>query len=41
MLEGLLHDFHIGSNVSIGANAIVSKDIPDTAIVVGNPGRVP
>jgi serine O-acetyltransferase len=30
----------IGNNVSIGANAVVSKDIPDNAIVVGNPGRV-
>jgi len=30
----------IGNNVSIGANAVVSKDIPDNAIVVGNPGRI-
>ena len=30
----------IGNNVSIGANTVVSKDIPDNAIVVGNPGRI-
>ena len=30
----------IGNNVSIGANAVVSKDIPDNAIVIGNPGRI-
>ncbi len=30
----------IGNNVSIGANTVVSKDIPDSAIVVGNPGRI-
>lgn len=30
----------IGNNVSIGANSVVSKDIPDNAIVVGNPGRI-
>ena len=30
----------IGNNVSIGANAVVSKDIPDNATVVGNPGRI-
>ncbi|OPL11562.1 MAG: hypothetical protein AVO38_15800 [delta proteobacterium ML8_D] len=30
----------IGNNVSIGANTVVSKNIPDNAIVVGNPGRI-
>jgi serine O-acetyltransferase len=30
----------VGNNVSIGANSVVSKDIPDNAIVVGNPGRI-
>jgi serine O-acetyltransferase len=30
----------IGSHVSIGANSVVSKDIPDHSIVVGNPGRI-
>lgn len=30
----------IGNNVCIGANTVVSKDIPDNAIVVGNPGRI-
>jgi serine O-acetyltransferase len=30
----------VGNNVSIGANTVVSKDIPDNAIVVGNPGRI-
>jgi serine O-acetyltransferase len=30
----------IGNNVVIGANAVVTKDIPDNAIVVGNPGTI-
>lgn len=30
----------IGSNVAIGANCVVTKDVPDHAVVVGVPGRV-
>jgi serine O-acetyltransferase len=30
----------IGDNVAIGANAVVSKSIPENAVVVGNPARV-
>jgi acetyltransferase-like isoleucine patch superfamily enzyme len=30
----------IGKNVTIGAGAVVTKDIPDAAIVVGNPARI-
>ncbi len=30
----------IGNNVAIGGNAVVSKDIPDNAVVVGNPGSI-
>jgi acetyltransferase EpsM len=30
----------IGSNVTIGAGAVVISDIPDNAVVVGNPGRI-
>lgn len=30
----------IGNNVAIGANAVVTTDIPDNAVVVGIPGRV-
>ncbi|KOO07640.1 serine acetyltransferase [Vibrio hepatarius] len=30
----------IGNNVVIGANAVVTKDVPDNAVVVGNPGKV-
>lgn len=31
---------HIGNNVVIGAGSIVTKDIPDNSIAVGNPCRV-
>jgi serine O-acetyltransferase len=31
---------HVGHNVAIGANCVVTKDIPDNAVVVGVPGRV-
>ncbi len=30
----------IGNNVAIGANCVVTKDVPDNAVVVGIPGRV-
>lgn len=31
---------HIGNGAIIGYGAIVTKDVPDYAVVVGNPGRV-
>lgn len=30
----------IGQYALIGAGAVVTKDVPDHALVVGNPGRV-
>ena len=30
----VLGDIHIGSNVKVGANAIVVKDVPDNCTVV-------
>ena len=30
----------IGNNVTIGAGTIINKDVPDNAIVVGNPMRI-
>jgi len=30
----------IGNNVVVGSNSVVTKDIPDNVIVVGNPARV-
>lgn len=30
----------IGSNVSIGPNAVVSKNVPDNSIVMGNPAEI-
>ena len=30
----------VGNNVAIGANCVVTKDVPDNAVVVGIPGRV-
>ena len=31
---------HIGDNVAIGANCVVTRNVPDNAVVVGVPGRV-
>jgi len=30
----------IGNDVAVGANCVVTKDVPDNAVVVGVPGRV-
>ncbi len=31
---------HIGSNTVIGAGSVVTRDIPDWSVAVGNPCRV-
>ena len=31
---------HVGNHVAIGANCVVTDDVPDYAVVVGVPGRV-
>lgn len=36
----ILPGVHIGNNVVIGAGSVVTKDIPDNVIAVGNPCRV-
>ncbi len=36
----LLCGISIGQNAVVGAGSVVTKDVPDNAIVVGNPARV-
>lgn len=36
----VIGNVRIGNNVTIGAGAIVVKDIPDNAIAVGNPAKI-
>jgi len=36
----LIGGITIGNNVAIGANSVVTKSIPDNAVVVGIPGEV-
>jgi serine O-acetyltransferase len=36
----ILGPINIGSDVLIGANAVVTRSVPDRAVVVGNPARV-
>ena len=36
----ILGSVHIGNNVTIGANAVVTKDIPDNTIVGGVPAKI-
>lgn len=36
----VLGPIKIGNNVTIGAGSIVTKDIPDNAVVVGNPAKI-
>lgn len=35
----ILGPIHIGANVKIGANAVVTQNVPEGCTVVGNPGR--
>ena len=36
----IIGDVKVGNNVTIGAGSVVVKDIPDNAIVVGNPAKI-
>lgn len=36
----VLGNIEVGSNVNIGANSVVLKDVPDFSTVVGIPGRI-
>ena len=36
----IIGNVHIGNNVIVGAGAVVVKDIPDNAVVVGNPAKI-
>lgn len=36
----VLSGVHIGNNVVVAANAVVTKDVPDNCLVAGVPGRV-
>lgn len=36
----IVGDIHIGNNVTVGAGSVVVKDIPDNAVVVGNPAKI-
>ncbi len=36
----IIGEVRVGNNVRIGAGSVVVKDVPDNAIVVGNPARV-
>lgn len=36
----IIGDIMIGDNVTIGAGSVVVKDIPDNAVVVGNPAKI-
>ncbi len=36
----LFGKIRIGNDVAVGANAVVSKDVPDNAVVIGNPSKI-
>ncbi len=36
----IIGNITIGDNVTIGAGSVVVKDVPDNAVVVGNPARI-
>ena len=36
----ILGDVHIGAHCVIGANSVVTKDVPDYRVAVGSPAKV-
>lgn len=36
----ILPNVHIGKNAVIGANAVVTKNVPSNAVVGGNPAKI-
>lgn len=36
----IIGDVHIGEHCVIGANSVVTKDIPDYCVVAGNPAKI-
>jgi serine O-acetyltransferase len=36
----IIGNIHVGNNAAIGANCVVTKDVPENAVVVGVPGKV-
>lgn len=36
----ILGPIRIGNNVTIGANAVITKDVPDNCVVAGVPARI-
>ena len=36
----MLPGVHIGNNVVVGAGSVVTKDLPDNVIAVGNPAKI-
>ena len=40
LAETVLPGVTIGNNVVVGAGSVVSKDVPDNAVVVGNPAKI-
>lgn len=36
----IIGNITIGNNVIVGAGSVVVKDVPDNAIVAGNPARI-
>jgi serine O-acetyltransferase len=36
----IIGKIYIGNNVAIGGNSVVTRDVPDNAVFVGNPGKV-
>lgn len=36
----VIGNIRIGNNVTVGANSVVTSDVPDNAIVAGVPARI-
>ncbi len=39
-MAAIVPEIYIGMRCLVGAGAVMAKNVPDNAVIVGNPGRI-